>query len=102
MADLIVDVISETKGPATAKPIAEELQRRGFFRSSPKLFRIVQARINDLKHQGILQHAEGQPGVFLGKASATKAGGAKNPPKKDVAPKSSGRAGSNGKMLLRP
>jgi hypothetical protein len=102
MADLIVDVMSETKGPVTAKPLADELQRRGFFRSSPKLFRIVQARINDLKHQGILRRAEDGSGVVLGKASATKAGGAKNPPKKDLAPNSSGQVRSNGKMLLRP
>jgi hypothetical protein len=104
MVDLIVDIVGESKGPITARPLAAELQKRGFFMASPNLLRIVQVRVNDLMREGILRRAGDQPGVVLGKAkselkaSGTKVGGAKQA----VAPKASGRVGSDGKVSLRP
>jgi hypothetical protein len=100
MADLLVDIVSETNGPVTAKPLAEELQKRGFFTESPNLPRIVKARLNDLVREGVLRRSEDQAGVIMGKAagkSKAQAGRRKKGRKKDAASKASSRVSANGR-----
>jgi hypothetical protein len=106
MADLLVDIVSETKGPVTAKPLAAELQKRGFFTASPNLPRVVKARLNDLVREGILRRADGQAGVVLGKVkgeaktSPGKSAGRKKARKKRGATKASYRVGADGRPRM--
>jgi hypothetical protein len=100
MADLLVDIVGEAKGPLTAKPLADELQKRGFYTASPSLPRIVQARLNELVHDGILWRAKDQPGVVLGKVKggvkASTATGRKKARKKRAGAKKASGVGGDG------
>ena len=98
MADLLVDIIREAKAPLTAKAIAAELQRRGFFTTSPNLPRIVQVRLNELVHEGVLRRD--QAGVVFGKptgGSKAKTASSKKGRTKGRAPKGSYREGQDGR-----
>jgi hypothetical protein len=94
MADLLIGMVSEAMGPITAKQLANEMQKRGFFTASPNLPRIVQAWLYELVGKRILGRADG--GVILGNnakgASAAKTGATK----KAGTRKSSSRVGADG------
>jgi hypothetical protein len=99
MADLLVEIVGDAKGPLTAKHLADELQGRGFYTDSPNLPRIVQARLYELVGKRILRRADGQAGVILGnngkaasKALAAKTGTTNKAGKKT----SSSRVGADG------
>jgi uncharacterized protein YhaN len=105
MADMLVDIVREAKTPLTAKPLADELQKQGFYLTSPKLPRIVQARLNELVRDGVLRCAEDQPGVTMAKGpDRSKARtGRKRGRKKSAARRTSHRVTADGqpKVSLR-
>jgi uncharacterized coiled-coil protein SlyX len=99
MADLLVDIIREAKAPLIAKTLAAELQRQGFFTTSPNLLRIVQVRLNELVREGVLRRD--QAGVVLGKpirGSKAKTADSKKGRTNGGGPKGSFRVGQAGKM----
>jgi hypothetical protein len=105
MADLLVDIVREAKAPLTAKPLADELQKQGFYLTSPKLPRIVQARLNELVRDGVLRGAKDQPGVVMarGPGRSKARTGRKRGRKKSAARRASLRVGADGqpKVSLR-
>jgi hypothetical protein len=65
LGELIVTLLREAVKPMTARQLCEEAQRRGYQPNSQKPLKSVEARLQDLKHQGVVQRASGQPGFIL-------------------------------------
>lgn len=105
LGEMVVTLLGDSAAPMTARQLSEELLRRGYRPASRDPVRSVEARVQELKHQGIVQRAAGQPGYILAasadrakadkgkpraaaQASAAKAAAKQGP----AAPKSSGKA----------
>jgi hypothetical protein len=69
LGELIVTLLRESRVPMTARQLIEEAQRRGYQPASRDPVKAVENRLQDLKSQGIVQRAPGQPGFIL--ASST-------------------------------
>ena len=65
LGELIVTLLRESSGPMTARQLSEEAQRRGYPMTSQNPIKSVEARLQDLKSQGIVRRASGQPGYLL-------------------------------------
>ena len=65
LRELIVALLREGGGPRTARQLCEEARRRGYQPSSQNPVKSVKARLQDLKSQGIVRRASGQPGYIL-------------------------------------
>ena len=65
LGELIVSLLREAGGPRTARQLCEEAQRRGHPLTSQKPIKSVEARLQDLKSQGVVRRASGQPGYLL-------------------------------------
>jgi hypothetical protein len=65
LGELIVTLLRDSSGPMTARQLSEEAQRRGYQPSSQKPIKSVEARLQDLKSQGVVRRASGQPGYLL-------------------------------------
>jgi hypothetical protein len=65
LAELIVTVLREAAQPLTARQLSEEARRRGFPLTGQNPVKSVEARVQELKHKGIVQRASGQPGYAL-------------------------------------
>jgi hypothetical protein len=65
LPSLLVSVIRGAGRPLTAKHLVREVQRRGFRSSSAHFTKMVEARLWDLKKQGVVQRAPDQPGYVL-------------------------------------
>jgi hypothetical protein len=66
---LLVAVMRSAGRPLTAKQLAKEVKRRGFKSSSAHFTKMVEARLGDLKKQGMIQRAADQPGYMLAPSS---------------------------------
>ena len=62
---LLVSVMRSAGRPLTAKHLVQEVKRRGFKSSSANFTKMVEARLWDLKKQGVVQRAADQPGYTL-------------------------------------
>jgi hypothetical protein len=80
LGELIVALLRAAGGPRTARQLSEEAQRRGYQPTSQKPIKAVESRLQDLKSQGIVRRASGQPGYVLTPA-ADGAGKQKSKPK---------------------
>jgi hypothetical protein len=76
LTDALLQVLGEMDRPMTAKQLGEELVRRHFPTKSKDIKTLVQNRLTELVRKGVLQRAEGQPGVVLAKSRTTAAKGA--------------------------
>ena len=65
LGELIVSLLREAGGPRTARQLCEEAQRRGHPLTSQKPIKSVESRLQDLKSQGVVRRASGQPGYLL-------------------------------------
>src|SRR5258708_3196221 len=65
VAALVGHILSEQRQPLTARQLADEVVRRNFQTTSKDILALVQTRVGDLVHRGILRKAEGQPGVVV-------------------------------------
>ena len=65
LGELIVSLLREAGGPRTARQLTEEAQRRGYQPTSNKPIKVVESRLQDLKSQGVVRRASGQPGYIL-------------------------------------
>src|SRR5262249_36383410 len=65
LPSLLVSVPRRPSRPLTAKHRVKEVQRRGFKSRSAQFTKMVEARLWDLKKQGIVQRAPDQPGYVL-------------------------------------
>jgi hypothetical protein len=66
---LLVSALRSARRPLTAKHLVQEVKRRGFKSSSAQFTKMVEARLWDLKKQGIVQRAADQPGYILAPSS---------------------------------
>ena len=66
---LLVSVMRSAGRPLTAKHLVQEVKRRGFKSSSANFTKMVEARLWDLKKQGVVQRAADQPGYTLAPTS---------------------------------
>src|SRR5215468_61651 len=66
---LLVAVLQSAGRPLTAKDLVKEVQRRGFKSSSAHFTKMVEARLWDLKKQGVVRRAPDQPGYTLAPTS---------------------------------
>jgi hypothetical protein len=85
---LLVSVIRSARRPLTAKRLVQEVKRRGFKSSSAHFTKMVEARLWDLKKQGVVRRAAEQPGYILAPSSngaVAKTGPAKSPVQKGTA-----------------
>ena len=85
---LLVSVMRSAGRPLTAKHLVQEVKRRGFKSSSAHFTKMVEARLWDLKKQGVVQRAADQPGYTLAPTSngpATKIGPTKSLVRKTTA-----------------
>jgi hypothetical protein len=69
LPSLLVSVIRSAGRPLTAKHLVQEVKRRGFKSSSAHFTKMVEARLWDLKKQGVVQRAPDQPGYVLAASS---------------------------------
>jgi hypothetical protein len=91
---LLVAAIRAAGGPLTAKQLVSEVKRRGFKSSSAHFTKMVEARLWDLKKQGVVQRAPDQPGYTLALSSkgptptagAAKSAGSKASPRGQAKP----------------
>src|SRR5262245_39059265 len=65
LPSLLVAVLRSASGPVTAKHLVQEVKRRGVKSSSAHFAKMVEARLWDLKKQGLVQRAPDQPGYVL-------------------------------------
>jgi hypothetical protein len=65
LGELIVILLRESSGPRTARQLSEEARRRGYPLTSQNPIKSVEARLQDLKSQGVVRRASGQPGYLL-------------------------------------
>jgi hypothetical protein len=65
LGELIVTLLRQSSGPRTARQLSEEAQRRGHPLTSQNPIKSVEARLHDLKSQGVVRRASGQPGYLL-------------------------------------
>jgi hypothetical protein len=65
LGELILTILRESARPMTARQLSEEARRRGFHSASRNPVQSVEARLQELKNQGIVQRASGQPGYLL-------------------------------------
>jgi hypothetical protein len=65
LPSLLVSVIRSAGHPLTAKHLVQEVKRRGFKSSSAHFVKMVEARLWDLRKQGVIQRAHDQPGYTL-------------------------------------
>jgi hypothetical protein len=88
LVDLIVTTLRESSKPLTARQLSEETQRRGFRPSGKNPIKSVKARLQDLKHKGIVRRASGQPGYVLTPSAngAKKEKSVQKPPAKPIKP----------------
>jgi hypothetical protein len=111
LGELIVTLLRKAGGPRTARQLCEEAQRDGYQLASKNPIKSVEARLQDLKSQGVVRRASGQPGYLLtlaangaskdksdtGQSTQTKTRKAVNKPVKPApaAKKSSGKGSSS-------
>jgi hypothetical protein len=69
LGELIVTMLREASSPMTARQLSEEAGRRGFRAKSQDQVKSMEARLQNLKHQGVVRRASGQPGYVLVPAS---------------------------------
>jgi hypothetical protein len=62
---LLVAALRSAGRPLTAKQLVGEVKRRGFKTGSADFTKMVGSRLWDLKQQGIVRRADGQPGYSL-------------------------------------
>jgi hypothetical protein len=65
LGELVVALLREAGGPRTARQLSEEAQRHGYRPTSQKPIKAVEARLQDLKSQGVVRRASGQAGYIL-------------------------------------
>jgi chromosome segregation ATPase len=65
LGELIVSLLREAAGARTARQLCEEAQRRGYQPRGKKPIKSVESRLQDLKSQGVVRRASGQPGYIL-------------------------------------
>jgi hypothetical protein len=87
---LLVSVMRSAGCPLTAKHLVQEVKRRGFKSSSAHFTKMVEARLWDLKKQGVVQRAVDQPGYIL--APTSKGPAPKTGPTKSVVRKPTAKA----------
>jgi hypothetical protein len=86
LRDLIVTLLRESRVPMTARQLCEEGQRRGYEPTGRDPVKTIKARLQDLKSQGVVRRASGQPGYIL----APSANGAKKHKSKSRQPAQAG------------
>jgi hypothetical protein len=79
LGELIVTMLNESGEPMTARQLCEVARRRGFQPVGCDPIKSVEARLQELKHKGVVQLASGQPGYILA-PSANSASKKKNKP----------------------
>ncbi len=79
LGELIVTMLREAGKPMTARQLSEEARRRGFQPVSNDPIKPFEARLQDLKKNGIVQRASGQAGYVL-PTSTNGSGGTKTKP----------------------
>jgi hypothetical protein len=62
---LLVAALQSAGRPLTAKQLVGEVRRRGFKTESANFTKMIGSRLWDLKKQGIVRRADGQPGFLL-------------------------------------
>jgi len=65
LRDLIVTILHESRMPMTARQLCEEGQRRGYEPTGSDPVKTIKARLQDLKSEGVVRRASGQPGYLL-------------------------------------
>jgi hypothetical protein len=65
LRDLIVTLLRESRVPMTARQLCQEGQRRGYEPTGRDPVKTIKARLQDLKSQGVVRRASGQPGYIL-------------------------------------
>jgi hypothetical protein len=65
LRDLIVTILHESRVPMTARQLCAEGQRRGYEPTGSDPVKTIKARLQDLKSEGIVRRASGQPGYLL-------------------------------------
>ena len=81
LASVIVGVIRSAGRPLTAKHLAQEVKRQGFKTTSADFTKVVETRLWDLKHRGLVRRAPDQSGYILAPSAngpVAKAGTAKS------------------------
>jgi hypothetical protein len=68
LADLIVTMLREAGKALTSRELRAEALRRGYQSSSRNLVKTIEVRIRDLKQQGVVRRASGQPGYILARS----------------------------------
>jgi len=64
LGELIPTMRREADGRMTARQLSEEARRRGFQSAARDPVKAVEARLQDLKNQGVVRRASGQPGYL--------------------------------------
>jgi hypothetical protein len=65
LADVLVEMVRQAKGPLTARQMAENVIAKKFPTSSQDVPSLVKTRVHELVAKGIFQRANDQPGVVL-------------------------------------
>jgi hypothetical protein len=65
LRDLVVAMLSENKEPMTPRQLCEGAQRRGYKPTTKDPLASVKARLQEMRTEGIIQRASGQPGYIL-------------------------------------
>jgi hypothetical protein len=107
LPSLLVSAIRSAGRPVTVKHLVQAVKRRGFKSGSAHFTKMVEARLWDLKKQGVVQRAADQPGYILAPSSngaVPKPGPAKTPVQKGSAkaPAKAAKPPARPKLLQKP
>jgi hypothetical protein len=65
LRDLIEAMLKESNKPMTSRQLSEEAQRRGYKPTTQDPVSSIKARLQEMRIEGIIQRASGQPGYIL-------------------------------------